>query len=179
MYSFNIRRRYSCGCSQRDISTWKSVGAKNITWKLPYGEAAKNDLYSTYRTSANRRGLNFDIDVDLSPLLGRVLGPTLVNAGWYELVQPREGRSPDLQVKLNDSFHKTLLYAQWRATTRRRLDRRRAVRVPMISRVLTPASNRLTSCDISLSGLRCAGRPSMPVMDVEFKIPGQTDSHGR
>ena len=64
MYSFNIRRRHSCGCSQRNISTWKSVGAKNITWKLPYGEAAKNDLYSTYRTSANRRGLNFDIGVD-------------------------------------------------------------------------------------------------------------------
>jgi hypothetical protein len=63
MYSFNIRRRYSCGCSQKNVSTWKSVGAKNITWKLPYGEAAKNDLYSTYKTSARRRGLNFDIDV--------------------------------------------------------------------------------------------------------------------
>jgi hypothetical protein len=64
MYSFNIRRRYSCGCSQKDVSTWKSKGPKNMPWKLSYGEAAKNDLYSTYRTSANRRGLNFDIDVD-------------------------------------------------------------------------------------------------------------------
>lgn len=64
MYSFNIRRRYSCGCSQRNISTWKSSGPKNITWRLSYGEAAKNDLYSTYRASANRRGLNFDIDVN-------------------------------------------------------------------------------------------------------------------
>jgi len=64
MCSINIRRRNSCGCSQNDSSTWKSVGPKNMTWRLPYGEAAKNDLYSTYRTSANRRGLNFDIDVN-------------------------------------------------------------------------------------------------------------------
>jgi hypothetical protein len=64
MYSFNIRRRYSCGCSQRDISTWKSKGPKNMPWKLPHGEASKNDLYSSYRSSAKKRGLNFDIDLE-------------------------------------------------------------------------------------------------------------------
>ena len=30
----------------------------------------------------------------------------------------------------------------------------------------------MTATDISLSGIRCSGEPSAPVMDIEFKLPG-------
>ena len=71
---------------------------------------------------------SFDIDVDLSPLFGEVDEPTLISSTWYELTQNRRGRPPELQDKFERTFRNALLRAQWRATSRRRLDRRRAVR---------------------------------------------------
>jgi hypothetical protein len=115
---------------------------------------------------------DFDIDVDLSPILGDLDGPTLVSAKWYELVAPREGRAAAVQAKLDQTFRNAVLYAQWQATARRALDRRRALRVPLLSRVQVDGGSHLVACDISMSGLRCSGTPSAPLMDVEFKIPG-------
>ncbi len=115
---------------------------------------------------------DFDIDVDLSPILGESETPTLISAKWYELVKPREGRAPAVQAKLEQTFRNVVLAAQWQATARRQLDRRRALRVPLLSRVNVDGGPHLVACDISLSGLRCSGEPAAPLMDVEFKLPG-------
>ena len=115
---------------------------------------------------------DFEIDVDLSQVLGSGHGPLLLSSRWYELVTPREDRSPRVQFELERAFRKALLQAQWRATARRMLDRRRAARVPLLSRVRVDAGQPLVACDISVSGLRCSGKPRAPVMDVEFRLPG-------
>lgn len=115
---------------------------------------------------------DFDIDVDLSPLLGDVKGPTLINARWYELAREDPERAEALQAKIQQTFRNELLHAQWSATSRRALDRRRAVRAPIISRVQIDGGQHMVACDISLSGLRCSGQPTAPVMDIEFKLPG-------
>jgi hypothetical protein len=113
----------------------------------------------------------FDIDVDISPLLQGVEDPTLVSATWYQLRYNRTGRPAELQHKLERTFRNAMLHAQWKAASRRQLDRRRAVRAPLLSRVQVDGGSHLTACDISMSGLRCSGEPSAPVMDVEFKLP--------
>jgi len=115
---------------------------------------------------------DFDIDVDLSPILDHLVEPTLIDSRWYSLVSPRPGRAPELQAKLDQMFENVMLRAQWRATARRALDRRHAVRVPLLSRIVVDGGRPMTACDISLSGLRASGRPTAPVMDVEFKLPG-------
>ena len=115
---------------------------------------------------------DFDVDVDLSPMFGRVLGPTLVDARWYELMRAHPERSPELQAKIEQAFRNKMMHAQWRASCRRRLDRRRAIRVPLLSRVTPAGGAHFLSCDISLSGLRCTGEPTAPLMDVEFSLPG-------
>ena len=62
MYSFNIKRRYSCGCKQKISSTWKhNGGAYTRSWQLAPGEAAKNNLYYQYYKSAERRNYTFDL----------------------------------------------------------------------------------------------------------------------
>ena len=114
----------------------------------------------------------FDIDVDISPFLGTLAGPTYIDARWYELLAPRGERSVELQQTIDRSFRRAVLRAQWRATSRRALDRRRAVRVPLVSRVYVEAASPLVATDISLAGLRCSGRPSTPLLDIEFRLPG-------
>jgi hypothetical protein len=114
----------------------------------------------------------FDIDVDISPLLGDVDEPTLINSKWYELVAGQPDRIRSLQGKVEEVFRKELLYAQWRATARRRLDRRRAVRVPILSRVHVDGGRSMVATDLSLSGMRASGVPAAPVMDIEFNLPG-------
>jgi hypothetical protein len=116
--------------------------------------------------------LDFDIDLDLSPLLGALAGPTLINARWYELISGRPDRPPALQRKIQEAFHRSLMFAEWRATRLRHHERRRAVRVPLVSPVLTVKGPRLVTTDISLSGLRCSGRPAAPLLDIEFRLPG-------
>ena len=115
---------------------------------------------------------NFDIDVDLSPLLGDTEGPTLVDIEWYELAADRPDRIHALHKKVQEAFRNELLHAQWCATSRRRLDRRRAVRAPIISRVRVDGGPHMVACDISMSGLRASGTPIAPVMNIELKLPG-------
>src|SRR5512145_1314352 len=114
----------------------------------------------------------FDIDVDISPLLGNVEGAALIDDRWYRLARASRGRDPVLQAKAERMLDNSVLYAQWVARSRRRLDRRRAVRAPMISRVHLDNGLHMTSTDISLSGMRCAGDPASPLMNVEFRVPG-------
>ncbi|OGQ89047.1 MAG: hypothetical protein A2289_18715 [Deltaproteobacteria bacterium RIFOXYA12_FULL_58_15] len=114
---------------------------------------------------------DFDIDVDISPILEDVDTPTLLDGHWYELTRPRAGRSAALQDKMERTFRNAMLHAQWRATSRRSLDRRRAMRVPLLSRLHVDGGNHLVTCDISMSGLRCSGTPLAPLMDVEFRLP--------
>ncbi len=118
-----------------------------------------------------RDPFDFDIDVDISPLLDRCEGPTFIDARWYELVATRDNRDPAVQAKLEQVFENIMLRAQWSATQRRAFDRRRAVRVPLLSRLMANDGSHMTACDISLSGLRASGRPTAPIMDIEFKLP--------
>ncbi len=114
----------------------------------------------------------FDIDVDISPLLGNVEGVSLIDDRWYRMAAAGQGRDPVLRAKAQRMLDNSMFNAQWAARGRRRLDRRRAVRAPLISRVRLGNGKHLTATDISLSGLRCAGEPVAPLMNVEFKVPG-------
>ena len=114
---------------------------------------------------------DFDVDVDLSAAYNQQHGETLISSYWYELAQPREGRPEGFQKALDRVFKNAVLHAQWCASSRRKLDRRRALRVPLLSRIHVDGGGHLVSTDISMSGLRCSGRPTAPVMDVEFKLP--------
>src|SRR5688500_17489921 len=79
--------------------------------------------------------LDFDIDVDISPLLDDVEDPVLVRDCWYLLAQPKAGRRRRVQEAADRMLNNTLLRAQWLARERRTLDRRRAIRVPLLSRL--------------------------------------------
>lgn len=114
----------------------------------------------------------FDIDVDISPLLEDVTTPTLVRDTWYRLAAPKAERRPQVQVAADRMLNNTLLQAQWAARERRVFDRRRAVRVPLLSRLTIDGGPHMTTTDISLSGLQASGEPVAPLMDVEFRIPG-------
>lgn len=114
---------------------------------------------------------DFDIDIDLAPVL-RTARPCLVNARWYELLRERPERAAALQSKIEASFRNVLLRCEWQAR-RERIERRRALRAPLLSRVhVAPGSTRLVACDVSTTGLRCSGRPQSGVLDIEFKLPG-------
>lgn len=116
----------------------------------------------------------FTIDVDIAPLLGSRAAPTLVDAGWYTLSQPHPNRQSALQAKVERAFRNTILRAQWEATVTRARERRRAIRVPLLSRVHDAgASTKLgVTTDISLAGVRCTGRPQRELLDIEFRLPG-------
>lgn len=116
----------------------------------------------------------FDIDVDVSPLLertARMTGVTLIDDRYYRLAA-RRGRNSALQAKAEQLLDNSLMFAQWAARSRSSLDRRRAVRVPLISRVHVGQSRHMVAIDISMSGLRSVGEPRAPVMEIEFKLPG-------
>ncbi len=117
---------------------------------------------------------DFDIDVDLTELLGGADSEveTLLDDRWYHTVRPRPGRSSQAQAKMETLFSNAMLHAQWEATRRRKLDRRRAIRAPILSRVHVTDGLHLTATNISLSGLCASGHPLAPLMTVEFKIPG-------
>ena len=55
------KKATSCGCSAHDSSKWKSIGPKNMPWQLPEGESAFNNLYHTYKVSADKREYDFDL----------------------------------------------------------------------------------------------------------------------
>jgi len=116
---------------------------------------------------------DFDIDVDLSEILD-CEAPVLVNARYYEMAHRYKNRRQSfLQAKAWLILDNAILAAQWRAA-RQRLgsERRRAIRVPLLSRVHLDAGEHMVSTDISLAGMRCTGEPEAGSMDVEFKIPG-------
>lgn len=118
-------------------------------------------------THTNRRAADFDIDVDLSVAVGEELQ---IDCRWYELAC--QSRNAQLRRKAEAVLRNALLRAQWLATSRRRLDRRRARRVGVISRVHIADGLPMVATDISVNGLRCAGAPRAPLMNVEFKLPG-------
>ena len=113
---------------------------------------------------------NFEIDVDLAPILGGN-EPLLVSARWYKLLHARAERPASLQTKIDAAFKNAVLSLQWRAATQRAPERRRAIRVPLLSRVHLAHGRPMVSCDVSLSGLRCSGRPAGGLLDIEFKLP--------
>ncbi len=111
----------------------------------------------------------FDIDVDVSGLLG-VSVPLLINSGWYHLALGNAERSVSLGRKIDEHFRNKVLHLQWQAA-QLRVERRRALRVPFLSRVQVERGAPLLACDISLSGLRCSGRVSAGLLDIEFRLP--------
>ena len=96
----------------------------------------------------------------------------LISDAWYRMAAPAGGRTSIIQAKMDRILNKALMRAQWKATARAPLDRRRAIRVPLLSRVRPQLGHHLTTLDVSVAGLRCHGRPTAPVMDIEFKVPG-------
>lgn len=59
-------KKQSCGCLHRENRLWlsaKGVQAR-VENRLPPGEAAFNLLFSTYRCSAENRGINFELPKD-------------------------------------------------------------------------------------------------------------------
>lgn len=119
---------------------------------------------------------NFDIDVDITPFLpgeeSDELDQVLLSDTWYQLARPQEHRSYLMQAKADQLFKNAMLHSQWQASRRRKLDRRHALRAPLLTRVHVDGFSHMTSTDISLSGLRCSGVPNAPLMELEFKLPG-------
>lgn len=122
--------------------------------------------------------LDFDIDVDLSGLYGaphrerrRLNGrdPMLIDGAWYQMVKPNLAREPFLQREIERTFELELVYKRWLAAQR---ERRKAIRAPVMTRVAVDGAPYMLACDVSTHGLRCSGRPSSGLLDVEFKIPG-------
>jgi len=111
----------------------------------------------------------FDIDVDVATVLGTST-PLLIDSAWYGLAEPQAERAPRLQAKIERAFHNQVLRLQWQAAQQRD-ERRRALRVPLLSRIHVERGNALVACDISLSGLRCSGRPKSGLLNIEFKLP--------
>ncbi len=118
-------------------------------------------LFQTTRDS------DFDIDVDFTTQVGEEM---CIDSRWYELAC--QSQHAELRHKANEVLRNAVLRAQWLATSRRPLDRRRARRVGVISRLHMAGGGRMVTTDISVSGLRCSGEPRAPIMNVEFKIPG-------
>ena len=112
---------------------------------------------------------HFDVDVDLGPLLDAD-DPMMLSDSWYRMLSLSDRWRAELQHKVERAFGNELLHLQWLAS-RRRSERRRAVRAPLLSRVEVTDGQRFVTTDISLAGLRCSGRPQASVLDIEFKLP--------
>ncbi|MBJ81230.1 MAG: hypothetical protein CMH60_07940 [Myxococcales bacterium] len=108
------------------------------------------------------RLLDFDIDVDISTILGKSEQSVLLCANDY---LESENDKPE-------RWKNALLKAQWEDVIKGEQDRRRAIRAPMLSSLYAESGDRMTTTNISLSGLRVSGRPIDSMMDIEFKIPG-------
>ncbi len=113
---------------------------------------------------------NFDIDIDLGPMLGAPR-PLLLSSDHYERARPRYARPRAEQRELERALHAQLLARQWQARVWRN-DRRRAARARLASRVQVSCGKPLLATDLSTTGLCCTGRPSYGLLDVEFKLPG-------
>ncbi len=60
-----INKSVSCGCEKNNSSLWKHVGAKVRTWQLEDGEAAFNNLYTSYKNRAIKSNKEFSLTKDL------------------------------------------------------------------------------------------------------------------
>lgn len=117
--------------------------------------------------------LEFDIDVDVSALVGAGLEDILVSSRHYEAALPRPDRSRHEQLARNTLLCEEIERAQWNAIAVARSERRIARRAPLL-RGLRIDGGRADAyvCDISRDGLRASGRPRKGLFDVELKIPG-------
>lgn len=119
--------------------------------------------------------LDFDIDVDVSSLVGAGLEDILVNSRHYEAALPRPDRSRQEQWARSERLREAIAQAQWDAVAIARSERRAARRAPLL-RGLRIDGERSDAyvCDISRDGLRVSGRPRNGLLDVELKVPGLT-----
>ena len=120
-------------------------------------------------------GLDFDIDVDIAPLLGAGLSDILVSSELYERAAPCSGRGADLQARLDAELQDRIQRAHWYAASRARNDRRHALRAPLLRKLRIDGHREdedVYVCDISKDGLRASGRPYAGVLDLELKVPG-------
>lgn len=60
----NITKIKSCGCSQHDSNFIKKRSGSSYS-KKSHGEAMMNSFFYSYKRGAERRGLGFDIDMEL------------------------------------------------------------------------------------------------------------------
>lgn len=120
-------------------------------------------------------GLDFEIDVDLGPLLGAGLADIFVSSELYERAAPALDRGADLQARLDTELHQRIWQAQWLAASRARSERRSALRAPLLRKLLIDGQDDDQDayvCDISRDGLRASGRPYNGLIDLELKVPG-------
>lgn len=117
--------------------------------------------------------LDFEIDVDLSNIVGAGLDNILVSAEYYEQALPRADRGEDEQAELDRLLRNQIWRSQWRAAARARSERRESRRAPLL-RTLWVDGRRADTyvCDISRDGLRASGRPPNGTFDVSLKVPG-------
>ncbi|MEM6558939.1 MAG: hypothetical protein AAF605_04065 [Myxococcota bacterium] len=117
--------------------------------------------------------LEFDIDVDVSALIGAGLNDVLVDSRYYVRAKQPQTRlaAHELRV-LDDDLDVQIRWAQWRAAAALRSDRRRTRRAPLLRRLIVDGHRSDGYvCDISREGLRASGRPRSGVIDLELKLP--------
>ncbi len=120
-------------------------------------------------------GLDFDIDVDLAPLIGAGLSDILVSSEHYEAAASARGRGAHLQARLDAELHERIQRAHWYAASQARNERRNALRAPLLRKLRIdrqPSASDGYVCDISRDGLRASGRPNSGLLDLELKVPG-------
>lgn len=102
----------------------------------------------------------FDIDVDLSPILGTEK-PLLMSNRWYQLLYANPAREALSQREIEDAFHTELLYSEWEARGSR-VERRCTLRAPILSGVRVERGSRLVATrdhDPRSAGRGRTGRP--------------------
>ncbi len=96
-------------------------------------------------------------------------GPVKIDPEWFTMAKPAPHRSAIAQREVERAFELELLYNRWLAAQH---ERRRARRAPIMTRVHVDGAGHMLACDVSSRGLRCSGRPTKGIVDVEFKVPG-------
>lgn len=119
---------------------------------------------------------NFDIDIDLTPILGpaQCANDMLLNSRWYEMAHPQSSRSQELQQKLDRALDDALRSVAKRSFKRNSLDRRSCQRIALDLLVNVNGAPPLQLKNLSTAGLACVGHPTAPVIDIEFTLPTMT-----
>jgi len=116
------------------------------------------------------RANDFDIDVDLSKLLGRPQ-QHLLDSRWYELAQLQPYRDPKLHRKIQKLFQNEMWHLQWQTALNRSPDRRRGLRASLKNSIFMGQGDVLVATEISCFGLQGSGRPKHDRMDIQFRLP--------